>query len=568
MLTDKEIGEAAQQLADYRRNDTLKDILNTYEALLEKYRRLKSDYEEERDARERYKQLARGQERNPFVLVLVDADGYVFNDTLISAGADGGSQAAQLLNDNIKASLRRKGLEHCEAMVRVYANVAGLSKALSKAGLVGAEKRSLAPFIANFNRSYPHTDFVDAGELKENADFKLRGLLRLYAENAQCKHIFFAACHDAGYVSELTPYRNHRDRFTLIRTPGLYFHDEFNKLGLGVEELPGVFRPTGSAMDAIYPKPQQALSHNTNNNNSNNVILNKPTPPLAPSSPAASKTPLTGTGEFCQFYRMGKCRYGDHCKNMHINSQTSTLPIRNNSRLSRDWRPDTVTPTSDHNGVGIPTKPRENNGVKTYLQQADVIKQLPKKEDIPDGHVAVNTNQQRLDAYIQQPTTEAESRLKSRSAIQRLCNSKHLTGSCPNPKCEYDHGPLDEDLIPALEWLSRSLPCPRRSSCRNAECTSGHVCQKPDCKHRGGRAYCKLGWTMHFDNLAVDRFVPAVSKQTTNGDQDGSIQNTAMQSYSVHSNSIHSSPGPVSPSEDEEEEDGDVTGSGGILFSV
>lgn len=561
MLTDKEIEEAARQLADYRRNDTLKDVLNKYETLLSQYRRLKSDYEEERESRERYKQLARDQERNPFILVLVDADGYVFNDSLIAAGADGGSQAAQLLNDNIKASLRRKGLEHCEVVVRVYANVVGLSKALSKAGLAGAEKRSLAPFIANFNRSYPLTDFVDAGELKENADFKLRGLLRLYAENAQCKHIFFAACHDAGYVSELTQYRNHRERFTLIRTPGLYFHDEFNKLGLGVEELAGVFRPTGSAMDAIYPKPQQPLSH-TNNN-----IISKPPPPMAPSSPAASKISLSGTGEVCQFYKMGKCRYGDHCKNMHVNPQTSTLPIRPNSKLSRDWRPDPMTPTSDHNGIGIPTKPRENNGFKTYLQQVDVVKQLPKKEDIPDGYVAVNRNQQRLDAYIQQPTPDAESRLKSRSAVHRLCNSKHLTGSCLNPKCEYDHGPIEEDLVPALEWLSRSLPCPRRSSCRNAECTSGHVCQKPDCKHRGGRAYCKLGWTMHFDELAVDRLVPAVSRQTTNGDHDGSIQNNANQSYSVHSNSIHSSPVPLSPSEDEEEDDGDVAGSGGILVS-
>jgi hypothetical protein len=36
---------------------------------MEDFKRLKSDYEEERDSRERYKQLAKGQERNPFVLV-------------------------------------------------------------------------------------------------------------------------------------------------------------------------------------------------------------------------------------------------------------------------------------------------------------------------------------------------------------------------------------------------------------------------------------------------------------------------------------------------------------------
>lgn len=41
-----------------------------------------------RDSRERYKQMARGQERNPFVLVLVDGDGYIFDDDLVGNGAE------------------------------------------------------------------------------------------------------------------------------------------------------------------------------------------------------------------------------------------------------------------------------------------------------------------------------------------------------------------------------------------------------------------------------------------------------------------------------------------------
>lgn len=80
MLGDKEIDAAFNQLAAYRKDNTLDDILARYETLLGDYKRLKSDYEEEREARERWKQQARGQERNPFVLVLVDADGYVFDD--------------------------------------------------------------------------------------------------------------------------------------------------------------------------------------------------------------------------------------------------------------------------------------------------------------------------------------------------------------------------------------------------------------------------------------------------------------------------------------------------------
>lgn len=80
--------------------------------------------------------------------------------------------------------------------VRIYLNLAGLSKAMSQARVpsVGPEKRSLAPFVANFNRSNDLFDIVDAGEMKENADFKIRAMFRQFVENSQCKHIFFAAC--------------------------------------------------------------------------------------------------------------------------------------------------------------------------------------------------------------------------------------------------------------------------------------------------------------------------------------------------------------------------------------
>lgn len=413
---------------------------------------------------------------------------------MITAGQDGGTQAAKLLNDTIKASQRRKGLESCETMVRVYANVAGLSKALAKCGLVGADKRSLAPFIANFNRSYGLTDFVDAGEFKENADFKLREMLRLYAENAQCKHIYFAACHDAGYVSQLTAYRGQVDRFTLIRTSGLYFHDEFTKLGFGIEELPGVFRPTGSAMDTLYPKPLQSLGK-----------------PNAPSSPA--RTQPTESRDVCTFYSVGRCKYGENCKNLHISPTPTAVPLRP-SKLSRtSWRNGSEPyETPDY---PLPAKPYGASN-RSYLQQSDLFAQLPKRDEIPDGQVAVNTSQQRLDAYIPVPTPESENRLKSRSAMQRLCNSKHLNGSCANPNCEYDHSPLEEDLIPTLEWLARSLPCPRRDKCRNAACTSGHLCQKPDCKVRGGKSFCRFSWGMHFDDLTADRYVSALpNRQAT-----------------------------------------------------
>jgi hypothetical protein len=149
MLSDQELTQAGEKLTNFQnthkeQQENLSQLLQQYDSLLESYKRLKSDYEEEREARERYKQLARGQERNPFVLVLIDGDSYVFDEHLIRAGADGGKQAAKVLQDAVKNSLRFRGLEHCRIMVRIYSNLAGLSKACYKAGAqCGPEKRSM-----------------------------------------------------------------------------------------------------------------------------------------------------------------------------------------------------------------------------------------------------------------------------------------------------------------------------------------------------------------------------------------------------------------------------------------
>ena len=73
--------------------------------------------------------------------------------------------------------------DQCRIMVRVYANILGLSKMLARNGLVGFDARSLAPFTSAFNRAQDLFDFVDAAEKKEGSDFKIRGIACCFLEN-------------------------------------------------------------------------------------------------------------------------------------------------------------------------------------------------------------------------------------------------------------------------------------------------------------------------------------------------------------------------------------------------
>ncbi|KAL2163262.1 hypothetical protein VTH06DRAFT_5318 [Thermothelomyces fergusii] len=496
MLNDQEIEQAAAQLAEFKSSGTLARLLDQYSILIEEYKRLKSDYEEEREAREKYKQMAKGQERNPFVLVLIDGDGYIFNDTLLSQRGDAGSLAAQMLNDEVKASLRRKGLEYCQIMVRIYANVLGLSKALAKTGVVGAESRSLTPFIASFNRSHGLADFVDAGQLKENADFKIRALLRLYADSSQCKHIYFAACHDVGYVSELMPYMGNSSKFTLVKTPGVRFHDEFGKLGMGIEEFRNAFRH--SPIDWPAAHLQDKGSHG----GAGKLVLVPSLPPKPPTRASATSAADQEPKQVCPFHSMGKCRYGKSCKLLHA-GPAGELP---NGRQS-----------SDHQAL-----PHSPSKLARSAESLDPqLFKLPKDDEIPSGCVMVNENNHRLDPSLPVVSADVMDRLLARIKKRQVCNKFHLQGSCEaGDRCEYDHEPLESDLVPALARLARSQPCTRRGECRQDSCTRGHICQNLECRHRGGKLMCKLPYYVHTEPLMVARYVPSVSAQSRQTNND------------------------------------------------
>ncbi|KAJ5553039.1 hypothetical protein N7494_002417 [Penicillium frequentans] len=363
MLRESDIDSLNNHLAslsqeNQRNHENLQGLLNQFKNLLDDYSSLKSDYEEVKEGREKYKRQARGQERNPFVLVLVDGDGYLFKEHFLKAGSEGGVKAARELSDSVRElmhSTMGMQADSCRIMVRVYANILGLSKALARAGMVGHEARSLSPFTSSFTRAQDLFDFIDAAEKKEGSDFKIREMFRLFVDLNQCRHIYFAGCHDTGFTSLLTPYRG-SDRITLIKAAS--FHREFEDLKLPIRELPSVFMSTPLAITK-QTAPVQTI--NTKVTNTTNGI--KPV---------------------CKHFQKGICKFGVGCNKQHVPS---------NQQLAKSADSDSPSPKQLWSSPTVVGRSQE------FLTATLPTQSLKSEEFIP-----INKDGDRLDTYCPHPS--------------------------------------------------------------------------------------------------------------------------------------------------------------------
>lgn len=116
------------------------------------------------------------QNQEPFVLVLLDGDGMIFNDSFLTQGEQGGKDAANQLWASVHDYIGRNfsNVQSPKIVARVYANVKGLADVCYKTGIV--EKSSMVEdFTRGFNGSRLLFDFVDVGSGKDRADDKLTG---------------------------------------------------------------------------------------------------------------------------------------------------------------------------------------------------------------------------------------------------------------------------------------------------------------------------------------------------------------------------------------------------------
>ncbi|KAF2258290.1 hypothetical protein CC78DRAFT_587336 [Lojkania enalia] len=255
-----------------QRNDAVKNVfvqelIMRYEILSQEYKSAVDNYNTEREEirkwqedKQRYAQALQSYrtsfagapsgpsfERDPFVLVLLDADGIVFQDEFFRSGELGGRDAAHQLHTAVQHHVQRELTDvptDLRIVCRVYANVRGLAEVLVRIGVV-EEITPVLDFVRGFTRGKTLFDFVDVGPGKDRTDEKLNECFKLYLNDFHCRKIFLGCSHDNGYARILEGYSANKMYIEkIILLEGVPFEKELLHLPFSTQKFPGIFRET------------------------------------------------------------------------------------------------------------------------------------------------------------------------------------------------------------------------------------------------------------------------------------------------------------------------------------
>jgi hypothetical protein len=353
------------------------------------------------------------------------ADSPQFNDSYIIDGAAGGERAASELLHNITKHLEpREDFQHdYKINIRIYVNLLGLAQTYHAAAITNGVNVFLK-FVQGFNKSYELIEIVDAGDFKEAADSKIKGMtlplrsncllttraanFNLYRRNIHCKHIMFAGCSDNSYAGFLGQYTsagaNGAPPLTLIR--GREVAKDIKPLTDKIETIafPELFREVGipkrkPTETAAWATPAHNPSVSSVTNGMSNLIVRTPSASSATTGATTISTPTTAQS---------------------ISSGTSTT---------------------------IPPQP--------FIWQ--------------------NAHGQRLDPPLGTIDLNLANTIKKR----KLCNNYHLRGKCDSFHCAHEHDggkKLSEEERKTLRFVARSRPCQRGLLCEDPKCVDGHRC--------------------------------------------------------------------------------------------
>jgi len=267
---------------------------------------------------------------NNYVLVLIDGDGMIFKN--IEEGRAGGKKSAERLYKLVYDSTGYIPI------IRVFANVEGLSRNLKFAGLIPSGN-VFRDFTVGFTDPVrEHVDFIDVGEGKELADEKIKSELKWHIDNYNCRSIILGVSHDNGYARVLdliaTDHREMMNKIVLLEGPPfarelealpfekIKYADVFNPEKFDAYQIPrsapAVGPPPGllpsqmKVYNPIAPPSSYAAAVNTT----------PPSPPSSKSSPALQKaTPVFSETAIKDAVRRIKSLQPKPCNNHYLKGE-------------------------------------------------------------------------------------------------------------------------------------------------------------------------------------------------------------------------------------------------------
>ncbi|KAF2727868.1 hypothetical protein EJ04DRAFT_516995 [Polyplosphaeria fusca] len=418
----------------------------------------------EQELSDKVKALTDCLNRDPFILVLIDGDGMIFNDDLIRAGKSGGRDAAQILQKAILHDVQRDEFtvpRDARIVCRVYANVRGLAEVLVRTG-VAEEISVFDHFVRGFTRGEALFDFVDVGPGKDRADQKIIETFKLCADNVHCRQIYFGCSHDNGYARTLERYLDPVYLKKVHLLEGVPLEKELLELPFKSKKLPSIFRETKLSVWSAQQQPGYA--------------------PVTKQYDMYSGLPT-------QFPAPPQSGFWNN-----------PLPTHADTKLPR-------TSSSSTTASDAAPAPKLMSWAATAAAPPPMNPETPAYRPISRGAAGAatilrNRHGQRIDPPLATFDRNEIDYIKK----LKLCNIHYLRNECfYQDKCSNRH---DVALTPAdlgnLRWITRMQPCKIGPACNDIKCIYGHRCQVPDAKTviKGTKTciygpYCKFGPELH-----------------------------------------------------------------------
>lgn len=368
------------------------------------------------------------QDRNAFVLVLIDADSLLFTKELLSKGEKGGAEAANNMMNAVQTFCTQT-LHHLESfriVVRIYANIKSLADNLTKLKVIDRPSL-LDDFVRGANGSELLLDFVDSGSRPNATRTKIGQQLQSNIYDCHCHQIILGCDNKyAPLVEETIRDPAVLNHITLLEA--VPFEKEIATLKEQVRttNFDGLFRTTKLAAVPAVPKgPLQAVTA---------------------SLPALSRVESNGT--------------------TGTTSSSSTPAMTWASISAQPFLPS-----------GPPSKgSTTRTSTPTSMRSPDAVEVKPASKSIER-----NRFDQRIDKVDSSIPNHEIQRIKK----LKLCNIFYLQGAsyCTSNNCSHSHTyPLSKGERSILREVARMTPCYYRMDCSDPECIYGHRCpqNKPD----------------------------------------------------------------------------------------